>query len=176
MSGEPRRPPLRIVLTGFMGAGKTTVGAELARLLGWRFLDLDAWIEAEVGKSVAEIFRERGEAAFRLEERRAALAAAQLERHVVAAGGGAFAHRETRAILEKDAVSVWLRCAFETILERVPADGVRPLALNRARMRELFEEREPFYRLASVSVDAAAGGPSEVAREVIRVLGLTTAL
>src|SRR5688572_18276814 len=113
-SAEPGVPsralPQRIVLVGFMGCGKSTVGAELARRLGWGFRDLDRWIEARRGLTVARIFRRHGEAFFREEERRAARAAARLRRHVVAAGGGAFAQEGTREILQKGSLTVWLRC------------------------------------------------------------------
>jgi shikimate kinase len=89
--------PTRIVLVGFMGAGKTTVGERLARILGWGFLDTDQRIEGDTGLPVAEIFRERGEAWFRDQERRVAREGAALRRYVIAAGGGAFAEPETRA-------------------------------------------------------------------------------
>lgn len=160
------RPFDRIVLVGFMGAGKTAVGLELARLLGWAFLDMDGRIEERTGLSIARLFQDRGEAAFREEERRVALEVSRLRRHVVAAGGGAFAEPETREALRKGAVTVWLRCDPETILARVPLDGSRPLARNRAIMLALLAQREPSYRLADATVDSSGGSPAEVARRV----------
>jgi shikimate kinase len=161
----------RIVLVGFMGAGKSTVGPVLARLLGWRFVDVDPVIEQAAGLSVAEIFAERGEDFFRAEERRVAEELASEDRLVVAAGGGAFARAETREALRRGAVAVWLRCDLETILRRIPDDGSRPLAANRERMQALFAERESSYRLADVTVDAKAGGPDEVARRIAQAVG-----
>jgi shikimate kinase len=157
------------VLVGIMGAGKSTVGRRVARRLGWGFLDLDAWIEERLGRSIAEVFRERGEPAFREEERRAAEDAARLLDHVIAAGGGAFESAGTREALRKDAISVWLRLPFAVTAGRVPADGSRPLAANRERMQRLFQEREAGYTLADHAVDAAAE-PEIVAERVIEAV------
>jgi len=151
--------PTRIVLVGFMGAGKTTVGERLARLLGWGFLDTDRWIEEDAGLGVAEIFREKGEAWFRDQERRVAREGAARQRHVIAAGGGAFAEPETRALLRAGAVTVWLRCDLETILARVQGDARRPRAGNRAIMQALLAQREPSYQRADVTVAAGRGTP-----------------
>jgi len=156
----------RVVLVGFMGAGKTTVGAALARLLGWAFRDMDGEIEAQTGQSVAEIFARRGEAFFREEERRAALSLGVLRRAVVAAGGGAFVAPETREALRRGSVVVWLRADLDTLLSRIQPDGSRPLAENRERMARLFTERESSYRQADVTVDASGTGPEEVARRI----------
>jgi shikimate kinase/3-dehydroquinate synthase len=162
--------PTRIVLVGFMGAGKTTVGERLARLLGWGFLDTDRWIEADTGLGVAEIFREKGEAWFRDQERRVAREGAARQRHVIAAGGGAFAEPETRALLRAGAVTVWLRCDLETILARVQGDARRPRAGNRAIMQALLAQREPSYQLADVTVAAGGGTPDEVADRIRRAV------
>lgn len=159
-------PYHRIVLVGFMGSGKTTVGAELARLLGWSFRDMDRWIEERNGLTVAEIFLQKGEAFFREEERRVAEEAAALGDHVIAAGGGAFAVPGTREALRPGAFVVWLRCDLETLLRRVPTDGSRPLASNRETMAQLLAERESFYRLADLAVDASGTAPDEVARQI----------
>jgi shikimate kinase len=159
----------RIVLVGFMGAGKTTVGAALARLLAWEFRDMDGEIEARNALTVAEIFARHGEAFFRSEELRAAREMAGLPRHVVAAGGGAFAFPETRDALRAGAaVVVWLRCDLDTLLARIAPDGSRPLASNRERMAALLAEREPTYRQADLIVDASDADAVEVARRVAR--------
>jgi shikimate kinase len=85
---------------------------------------------------------------------------------VVAAGGGAFTRPDTRALLRRDALVVWLRVDLETALGRIPADGSRPLAGNREIMKELLALREPAYALADLTVAASDGAPVTVARRV----------
>jgi shikimate kinase len=158
--------PSRIVLTGFMGAGKSTVGPLVARRLGWEFLDLDDDIVAAAGLSVAEIFARSGEGAFREAELSAATRAASRERLVLATGGGAFTVPATRAVLQRGALTVWLRCALDTLLGRIRADGSRPLAANRATIGALLEGREPSYALADLTVDTTSVAPEEAARVI----------
>ena len=165
----PERPA-RVVLVGFMGAGKSAVGRRLARRLKYRFVDLDSRIEKRTGKTVAEVFREQGEPAFRALEQEEAAALSDLESVVVAAGGGAFAVPATRELLRKGALTVWLQCDLETILERVRPDGSRPLAGNREIMRALLAEREPSYRQADVTVDASRRKPREVVDRIVELI------
>jgi shikimate kinase len=162
--------PSRVVLVGFMGSGKSVVGRLVARRLGYRFEDMDRRIEERAGRKVAEIFRDAGEEAFREMEREEARAIAKLRGRVVAAGGGAFARKETRSLLQEGALTVWLRCDLEHILARVPADGSRPLAGNRDIMRALLAEREPSYRMADVVVDASSGTAREVADRIVGLI------
>ncbi len=163
-------PPRRVVLVGFMGAGKSTVGPLVARALGWDFLDMDDRIEERAGRSIADVFRDQGEPAFRALELEVAEEAASRPRLVMAAGGGAFAQPATREVLKRGAVTVWLRCDAATLEARVPADGLRPLATNRAIMRSLLTEREPSYQLADVVVEASEGTAESVARRVVERL------
>ena len=159
--------PARVVLVGFMGSGKTSVGRVLARRLGYRFEDMDQRIEERTGRRIADIFRDDGEEAFREMELEEARTLVSLPGRVVATGGGAFTRPLTRALLQEGALTVWLRCDLERILARVPADGSRPLAGNRDIMPSLLAEREPFYRMADVAVDASAGTPREVAGRIV---------
>jgi shikimate kinase len=162
--------PRRIVLVGFMGCGKTTVGRKLARALGWQFRDLDEWIEERLGLAIAEVFDRHGEAFFRAEELNVARLASQLDDCVVAAGGGAFAQPETREVLRSGAVTVWLRGELEVLARRIPDDGSRPLARNRERMRDLYSSREPSYQMADMVVDTATGPASAVARRIMGMI------
>jgi len=161
----PERPT-RVVLVGFMGCGKSTVGPLLAQRLGYVFEDMDQRIEARTGRTISALFAERGEEGFRDEERQEARILAALERRVIAAGGGAFARADTRAILQKGALVVWLRCEPDTLLALIPADGSRPLATNHAIMRALLAEREPSYSQADATVDTTRATPAEVAEGV----------
>jgi len=156
----------RIVLVGFMGAGKTTVGRHLAAILGWEFVDLDDEVVERSGKSVAAIFREQGEAAFRAAEHEAAVELKRRRFVVIAAGGGAFIAPDTRAALSKGALTVWLRCALPALLARIVSDGSRPLAGSRERISALLTEREPTYRLANLVVDTTSVAPPDAAREI----------
>jgi shikimate kinase len=165
VSEEPASP--RLVLVGFMGSGKTTVGGLAARLLGWDFHDMDTLLAERLGMSVPEAFRSRGEAWFRQQEGALAQDLAARRQVVVAAGGGAFTVPETRQELQRDALVVWLHCSLEAVLARVPLDGSRPLARDRATIGELFALREPLYRLADREVDASGGPPDSVARAVV---------
>jgi shikimate kinase len=157
----------RIVLVGFMGAGKTTVGPLVAAILGWDFIDMDQAIEQRMGRTVASIFKELGEERFRQEERAVAEELQARSRLVVAAGGGAFTREDTRNLLKTDGIAVWLRCDLATILARVPEDGSRPLAANHAIMKNLLADRESSYRLADVAVDSGGAAAPEVARRVV---------
>ena len=158
----------RVVLVGFMGAGKSTVGPLVARSLAWDFLDMDGRIEERLGLSVAECFRTRGEAAFRQEE--LAVARGLGDRLVVAAGGGAFAQTETRQVLQHNALTVWLRAPLEVLLSRLPKDGARPLASNRAIMQALLAEREPAYREADLTIDTSDADVSAVVDRVVQAI------
>jgi shikimate kinase len=166
--------PRRIVLVGFMGAGKTTVGPLVARALGWSFLDLDVELARRLGASIRDVFRTRGEAAFREEERRLAEETASLDRHVLAAGGGAFAQEATREALRRGAFTVWLCCGLPAVLARVRPDGSRPLAADRERIAELFAQRESSYRQADCRVDAEQT-PAAVAQDVVEAYRERTA-
>jgi shikimate kinase len=162
--------PRRIVLVGFMGSGKTTVGRLLSRELRWGFVDMDRRIEERCGMPIRDIFAREGEASFREQERQVALEVRALQDHVIAAGGGAFAEAATREALRDGALSVWLWVPVETVLGRVRLDGSRPLAASRERILRLFAERQPSYRLADCHVDATAG-PEEVVRRVRQTAG-----
>jgi shikimate kinase len=162
--------PTRIVLVGFMGVGKSTVGRALADRLGWTFVDLDERIEARNGGTVAEIFARHGEAYFREQERQAADEARSLSDHVLAAGGGAFVQPATRALLQDGAATVWLTCALDTVLHRIRPDGSRPLAADRERMLALLAAREASYRMADVAVDTTSASPEEAAERIVQTL------
>jgi shikimate kinase len=162
--------PARIVLVGFMGAGKSTIGRRLAHRLDYRFEDMDRRIEKRAGRTIARLFRDSGEAAFRELEREEARAVQALSGVVVAAGGGAFAQDETRALLRQGALTVWLQCSLETAIARVRPDGRRPLAANHAIMRALLAEREPSYRQADVAVDTSGRTPRQVVDRIVELI------
>ena len=156
----------KIYLVGFMAAGKTTVARALAARLGWRAEDLDELIEARERRTVADIFQKQGEPYFRSVEREILTLLLPLRHVVVATGGGTFMDPENRAAINMDGVSVWLDVSFEELLARIPQDGRRPLAADRAAMERLFALRVAAYRAAAYRVDASAR-PEEVAERII---------
>lgn len=169
---------MRIFLTGFMAAGKTTVGRELAALLAAPFVDLDREIEERAGASVAGIFARDGEAAFRHLERRelARITARVDDPLVVATGGGTVGDEENRRLMTENGRIVWLDPDFEVLSARLSgaAAGERPLFRDRDQARRLFERRRGDYRHADVRLQiAAAESPREVALRILDRLGGT---
>jgi shikimate kinase len=176
MSGQtPSSSITGIVLTGFMGAGKTTVGAILAERLGWAFVDSDRAVEARAGMTVGEIFESRGEAAFRGLEADAVREAAGCERVVLALGGGALesaATREFLAALPHGRV-VFLEAPLETLVGRragQPNAPVRPILHDRERLAARWQARQPLYREAHLIVATADRTPAAVAECIVQEL------
>jgi len=149
---------LRIFLTGFMGAGKTTVGRRLALRLNARFVDLDEEIEREAGASVREIFERRGEADFRVLEWQRLQATFTADPVVVATGGGTLASPANLEATRARGLIVWLHPSFATIVERIGAfgKGDRPLFRNETEAFELYRRRLPAYQQADLTIAIAA--------------------
>jgi shikimate kinase len=160
----------RLILTGFMGAGKSTVGAILARDLGWRFVDLDVLVEASAGLSVAEIFRLHGETAFREHERRAVEQLHQQGEIVLALGGGAIENEATRSLLMQSPSNclVFLEAPLPELLARCTVEGkVRPLLMTVESPETRHHRRLPFYRSAHITVLTTGLTPQGVADRVL---------
>ncbi len=151
--GAPAAPS-RIYLTGFMACGKTAVGKILAARFGYRFIDLDAEIEARAGTTVRQIFEHRGEAAFRDLEHRALAATADERRAVIATGGGLMTLEHNRALVRRLGRSVWLDPSFDVLLARLDNGerAKRPLFSDPEAARELYRRRLAAYRRADIRV------------------------
>ena len=154
-----RAPPDRtIALVGLMGVGKTTVGRRVARALGLPFVDADAEIEAAAGRSVADIFAERGEDEFRSGERRVIARLLDGPPVVLATGGGAFLNPETRRMIRERALSVWLKADLDVLVKRVNRRDTRPLLRDRDPrevLARLMAERYPIYAEADLVVETS---------------------
>jgi len=161
----------KIYLVGFMAAGKTTVARLIAERLGWRAEDIDELIEARERRTVAEIFSKSGEPYFRSVERDILRLLLPLRHCVVATGGGTFMDPDNRAAINMDGVSVWLDVPLEELVARLPADGRRPLAADRAQMERLFALRQIAYATAQLRVDARGAHPEAVAERIIEAVG-----
>jgi shikimate kinase len=157
----------KIYLVGFMAAGKTTLAHALARRLGWRAEDIDEMIEQREHRSVAEIFAREGEPYFRAVERQVLWALLPIRHIVVATGGGTFVDPQNRAAINADGVSVWLDIPFQTVLDRLPPDGRRPLAADRAQMAQLYETRRLAYQEAHMRLDGSSARQEELAEQLI---------
>jgi shikimate kinase len=160
----------KIYLVGFMAAGKSTVARALAARLGWQVEDVDALIEARERRTIADIFARQGEPYFRSVEREILRLLLPLRHVVVATGGGSFMDPENRAAINMDGVSVWLDVPFEEVIARIPADGRRPLAANRAELERLFAVRRVGYATAHIRVDTADAPAEEVAERIMDAL------
>lgn len=169
----------RIVLTGFMGSGKTTTGRALATALGWQFLDLDHEIERRDGRSVPQIFAEAGEAHFRRQET-AALASLLGQHHVVIAlGGGAPEELGNRLLLEQTprTAVVYLTGSLDTLLARCRQQAADPTATARPVLADLdlatarFHKRRPHYeRIADHAIDTDERSPEAAVAEILQAL------
>jgi shikimate kinase len=157
----------RIYLVGFMGAGKSTIGRELALKLNIPFLDLDSEIEKAEGLAVRELFARFGEPHFRQIEREHLKRVAQGPIAIVALGGGTYVDPDNRKVVDDSGVAVWLEASFSTIRERVRPDGTRPLLADVEQARHLYSERLPAYRLARVHVLTDNRLPDAIAQEIV---------
>ena len=175
-SVAPVAPPRRIVLTGFMGSGKTTVGPLVAARLGWNFVDLDDVIEAEAGATIAELFARHGEAAFRDREHTAIARLAAGDALVLALGGGAIEHPATRALLltAPGTLLVHLEVELATTLNRCQGtEQTRPVLADQANLASRYQRRLPLYRTAHISISVDALTPQQVMEAILSAAAKT---
>jgi shikimate kinase len=172
---ESRPAPRRIVLTGFMGSGKSTVGPLLAARLGWRFVDADDVIVSTAGCSIPEIFRQHGEPGFRQREHAAIAQLAVEDRLVLALGGGAIETDAVRALLltEPATLLVHLEVLLETTLARCAGtESGRPVFADRANLQSRYDRRLPLYRQAHISISVDRLTPAELVEAILRAAHL----
>lgn len=164
-----------IIVTGFMGSGKTTVAEALSRLLGCAMIDLDRFITERTGRSPREIIEQDGEPAFReIETRFLSEVLATGAARVLALGGGAWTVAQNRSLIEEHhGQAVWLDAPFEVCWQRIAASGSeRPLARDREQARSLYQSRKPIYQLAALRVETSEGLSAEVtASQINAALG-----
>jgi shikimate kinase len=164
-----------IFLTGFMATGKSAVGRLLAERLARPFVDTDAEIERETGETIPEIFRERGESAFRVLENAILERAAKIDRAIVATGGGAPTSPENRRRMREAGTIVRLIADPEAVLARIGDADDRPLLAGaqdrRARIRELLASREASYADADRTIDTTGLTPHAVVERILDSMG-----
>lgn len=162
-----------VVLVGLMGAGKTTVGRRLARTLGMPFKDADAEIELAAGRSISDIFAERGEGEFRSGERRVIRRLLDGPPVVLATGGGAFMNPETRGLIRARALSVWLRAELDVLVRRCSRRDTRPLLKAgdpRETLERLARERYPVYAEADLTVETSESPHDAAVAAILRAM------
>jgi shikimate kinase len=179
-AGQPTASPVsalpqRIVLTGFMGAGKTTVGRLLARRLGWRFLDVDAEIETAIGATIAQLFQERGESWFRQLEHETIQQLLAENSVVLALGGGAIEDMRTRKLLlSNDGTRlIHLEASLETVLLRCQGtESVRPVLQDQVNLERRYRHRLPLYRESHLSLAVDSLAPAAVVDAILDAVWL----
>jgi shikimate kinase len=160
----------KVYLVGFMASGKTTIARALAHRLGWQAEDIDELIERRERMTVAEIFARHGEPYFRAAEREILRLLQPIRHVVIATGGGTFADPDNRAAISLDGTSVWIDLPLTELIRRIPLDGRRPLAANRAELERLYAARLDAYRLARVHISASHASTAAVVERILQAL------
>jgi 3-dehydroquinate synthase len=167
---------MKIVLTGFMGTGKTSVGRELSRILGYPFVDTDNLIEEREGIPISLIFKKKGEDYFRAVERAMVKEVSQRRNVVIATGGGVIKDKRNVDELRRRGVIIWLKADPEIILRRVMLEGGKRPLLNveepLSEINKLLTERESLYMQSDISIDTNFITPGEAVEEIIERLSL----
>ncbi len=169
-----------IALIGYRGTGKSTVAQQLALRLAWDWVDADVEVELRAGKSIAAIFADDGETAFRNLESEVVAELCGRQRCVIALGGGAILRAGNRDAIARCGATVWLRASVDAILARLEADaataGRRPnltKAGGRQEIEQLLAERTPIYRAcATLEVDTDSKTPARIVDEIVAALGV----
>lgn len=167
----------RLVLTGFMGAGKSTIGRLLATQLGWNFLDLDTHLEQRTGATIPQLFQRHGEARFRRLESTALASALSQSNTILALGGGTPEDLTNRLLLEQtpSTFTIFLDAPFPTLFDRCMLQDIgRPILEDPAAAQLRFARRHPLYtRLARLTIDTTALTPDETVAAILSALNHT---
>ena len=164
-----------VYLAGMMGTGKSTVGRELARLMGRKFVDTDAALERRLGMPVSECFVREGEAWFRAQEKALSLELAALSNRVVATGGGTLLDPEVRALFTSTGVVICLFTQKEELVTRLERTDKRPLLKDQPidqKVEELLRQRKEVYDAIPIRIDTTHLTPQEAAHKIHDLLKL----
>ena len=160
-----------IYITGFMGAGKSTVGRALADMLGRRFVDLDDLLVKRFKKPIAEVFDEQGETFFREKEKTELHALARTDSLVVGTGGGVVLDEDNRHVMTKSGTVVWLKTSLDECRKRTMSQqGLRPLWRDDKKISRLFNQRRKLYAMADLTVDTTGLNPDAVTDAIVAAL------
>ena len=162
-----------VVLVGMMGAGKSSIGRRLGAALDVPFLDADTEIEKAAGMSIPEIFESKGEPYFRAGEARVIARILEGGPQVLATGGGAFMHEQTRGVVRQRGVSVWLKADLDVLLKRVKRRADRPLLKDgdpAVTLERLMIERDPIYALADLTLGSRDVPHEAIVAEIVSMI------
>src|SRR3990170_5346162 len=162
---------VNIILTGFMGSGKTEVGKRLAKRLGYTFIDTDLLIEEKTGKSISEIFSRDGELFFRDIETLILKELTGINKYVISTGGGIVTREENILHLRKIGFIIWLKASPETIFKRVNTETHRPLLKvdnPLEQIKKLMSQREQSYSEADLTIDTDGLEVEDIVNNIIR--------
>jgi shikimate kinase len=163
-----------VVLVGMMGSGKSSIGRRLAARLGLAFVDADSEIEQAAGMTIAEIFERHGEPYFRAGEARVIARLLEQGPQVLATGGGAFMNADTRAVIRRKGVSIWLKAELDVLLRRIAKrKHERPMLHTddpSETLRQLLLTREPVYALADLTVQSRETPHETIVAEIMKAL------
>lgn len=163
---------MNLVMVGFMGAGKTTIGRRLARRLGYFFLDMDNFIVREENKEISEIFSEHGELFFRQMETNLLRRLISVENTIVSTGGGVVGTEGNFELLRKIGTTVYLKAPREDIIERLKRSQHRPLVQENLEetVFSLMKKRAPLYEQADHIIETQGLTPHQIASQIIQAL------
>lgn len=179
MCKQMQLKPENLFLTGFMGAGKSTIGPLIAKQLGWKFLDLDELLSEAEGMSIAEIVMTKGESYFRACEVRQIVQLSRDFQNVIALGGGTLLNLQNLQNLKKRGVIAYLCAKPKTLFERLKGERLkRPLlqtssegdAALMTRITTLLEERRPAYLQAEIRMEVDERTPADIANQLFEIL------
>lgn len=165
--------PSLIILTGFMGTGKTAVGQSLARMIGYNFIDSDREIESRQGRSVQKIFEEEGESYFRKLEKDTIARLSQNPNTILSVGGGAILDSDTFDLLDLAGKMVHLTATVDEITNRLGHGNERPLLAGgdrKKKIRKLMQERESIYSKVGLQIDTTGLAIDEVVKKILEQL------
>ncbi len=162
-----------LYICGFMGCGKSTIGVRLAKLLGRRFLDLDAYVEKRTKMSIATIFKNYGEDKYRDMEHEILGEVSNMKNAVVAVGGGTFAYEENIVLAKQSGKIIYLFLPFEACYRRIKGDKKRPLVINNSKddLLTIYNRRHTIYKIAASYVYEAKFPPEFCARQIAKLEG-----